>query len=125
MAHHQEKLGWGIIAGLTLFLLWLIGKSAKASALHGSSQVNFIQGDPLTGVPQFDSSDSSTLPPNYLQGVLPIGSPNEGPTGYPAHPQTATCPAGYMLWKDKNSGAYVCIPVGDASYQNTFAQPEG
>jgi hypothetical protein len=110
MSHHQEKIGWGILAGLILFVLWLMGKSGAVSYLHGASTVKLINNDSLTGVPQFDSSDSATLPACYANGVLPLGSPQEGATGFPANPLMATCPAGYQLWKDKNSGAYVCLP---------------
>jgi hypothetical protein len=109
MANHQEKTGWAIVIGMALFALWLVGKMGKG-VLHGSSTIGFIQGDPLTGAPQFDSANSATLPACYSNGVLPLGSPNEGPTGFPANPLLATCPAGYQLWKDQNSGAYVCLP---------------
>jgi len=106
-----QKLGIGL-TGLAALLLWLLNRKGL---LHEAVTAKIItpQGtilsDPVTGAPQFDSTVQATVPVNEEFAVPPIDG--DGKVTYAVRiPTKASCPSGYVLWKDAATGHYECIP---------------
>ncbi len=101
-----------VVLVLVAIILYLL---SKANLLHESVTSGIVtpQGtvtpDPVTGAPRFSPSNPATLPANYpVNVVAPIDGLGNITTN-PADPRKATCPAGYQLWQNADSGAYWCI----------------
>jgi len=101
----QHHVGWGLIALFGILAAWLLSKG-KNLFVHESVTVTLP--DPVTGAPTYDSSLVQSIPQG--QPVEPLGTPQEGATNHPANPAGATCPLGYTLWYDSNTGNYWCFP---------------
>ena len=105
MSKAQENTGWLFLAVFGALLLWLLTKGQQV--LHASA-TTLIQPDPATGAPQFNSNDPTTYDPNqYAASIKPICQ-GGGPLS--SSPSTCSCPEGYTLWHDTNSGNYFCFP---------------
>jgi hypothetical protein len=107
MSKAQENAGWIFTAIFAAILLWLLTKGQ--SVLHGSATVTFLQPDPATGAPVFNSNDPTTYDVNaFAKSVKAVC--NTGLTGA-IDPTSCSCPSGYTMWYDSNSGNYFCFPT--------------
>lgn len=103
----QETTGYILLAIFGGLLLWLLTKGKNF--LHESVTTKFLTPDPVTGAPMFDPRQGD-VPPGEEFAIAPICGP--GPATFmPTNPKACTCPTGYQLWKNAQSGGYECIPT--------------
>src|SRR6266571_3840203 len=101
MSHRAPKyIGASLLAVAVVAIFYLLTKGRKI--LHESVQATIVLGpDPITGVPQYDSKQSDTIPQRAMVDPLPFPPSS-------TNPHDLTCPQGFDLWKDI-SGGYHCV----------------
>ena len=101
MSHRAPKyVGASLLALVVVAIFYLLTKGK--SILHESVQATLVLGyDPVTGAPQFDSNQTSTIPQRATVDPLPFPPDS-------TNPHDLTCPQGFDLWKDV-SGGYHCV----------------
>ena len=100
----ESKTGL-VIAALVAFVLYLL---TRAGFLH--ENVSATVGVSSQGtVPQFSPSVPSSIPANWPSMVVaPINALGNITTNI-SDPNKASCPVGYQLWRNSESGAFWCI----------------
>jgi hypothetical protein len=121
----DQKLGIGIAA----LAAWLLYYLNSKGLLHESvSSIITPQGtiiaDPITGAPQYDASNTATIPPGVGLGVAPLDAMGH-PTPNPADPTRCSCPSGFTLWHNISPDSYWCIPDAPATSTGSASPVSG